>query len=106
MHHLLSSATLAWVNQCIRLPEAPLSQQSISINYHTLFQVSIKVFFSSILEATANVNIPIENGMLSIRPTEMDSVDASLVRKIDPNVLAELKQLQDNLNVIMRSLKL
>ncbi|XP_019548365.2 borealin isoform X1 [Aedes albopictus] len=64
------------------------------------------VITTNILEATANVNIPIENGMLSIRPTEMDSVDASLVRKIDPNVLAELKQLQDNLNVIMRSLKL
>ncbi|XP_021708305.1 borealin isoform X3 [Aedes aegypti] len=64
------------------------------------------VITSNILEATANVNIPIENGMLSIRPTEMDSVDPTLVRKIDPNVLAELKQLQDNLNVIMRSLKL
>lgn len=64
------------------------------------------VITSNILEATANVNIPIENGMLSIRPTEMDSVDPTLVRKIEPNVLAELKQLQDNLNVIMRSLKL
>ncbi|XP_062554717.1 borealin-like isoform X1 [Armigeres subalbatus] len=64
------------------------------------------VITSNILEATANVNIPIANGMLSIRPTEMDSVDPTLVRKIDPNVLSELKQLQDNLNVIMRSLKL
>lgn len=64
------------------------------------------VITANILESTANVNIPVENGMLSIRPTEMGSVDPALVSKIDPHVLNELKQLQENLNVIMRSLKL
>ncbi|XP_055630525.1 borealin-like isoform X2 [Toxorhynchites rutilus septentrionalis] len=64
------------------------------------------VVTANILESTANVNIPIENGMLSIRPTEMNSVDPALVGKIDPHVFAELRQLQENLNVIMRSLKL
>lgn len=64
------------------------------------------VITANILESTANVNIPVENGMLSIRPTEMGSVDPALVSKIDPHVLAELKQLQENLNVIMRTLKL
>lgn len=64
------------------------------------------VITANILESTANVNIPVENGMLSIRPTEMGSVDPALVSKIDPHVLNELKQLQENLNVIMRTLKL
>ncbi|EDS31464.1 conserved hypothetical protein [Culex quinquefasciatus] len=64
------------------------------------------VITANILESTANVNIPVENGMLSIRPTEMGTVDPAMVSKIDPHVLAELKQLQENLNVIMRTLKL
>uniref|UniRef100_A0A1Q3F477 Putative cell division cycle-associated protein 8 n=1 Tax=Culex tarsalis TaxID=7177 RepID=A0A1Q3F477_CULTA len=64
------------------------------------------VITANILESTANVNIPVENGMLSIRPTEMGAVDPAMVSKIDPHVLAELKQLQENLNVIMRTLKL
>ncbi|XP_058833032.1 borealin-like isoform X2 [Topomyia yanbarensis] len=64
------------------------------------------VITANMLESTANVNIPVANGMLAIRPTEMDSVDPAIVGKIDPNVLSELKQLQENLNVIMRTLKL
>ncbi|XP_058464084.1 borealin-like isoform X2 [Malaya genurostris] len=64
------------------------------------------VITAKMLESSANVNIPVENGMLSIRPTELDSVDPVLISKIDPNVLSELKQLQENLNVIMRTLKL
>lgn len=64
------------------------------------------VITSNMLESSANVNIPVSNGMLSVRPNEMDSVDPALIGKIDPHVLAELRQLQENLNVIMRTLKL
>ncbi|XP_050098801.1 borealin-like isoform X2 [Anopheles aquasalis] len=64
------------------------------------------VVTSNMLEATANVNIPVANGMLSIRPTEMDVVDESLVRKIDPNVLMEIKQLQSNLEKILNTFDL
>ncbi|XP_053688450.1 borealin-like isoform X2 [Sabethes cyaneus] len=64
------------------------------------------VITANMLEATANLNIPVQNGMLAIRPTEMDSVDPQIVSRIDPNVLSELKQLQENLNVIMRTLRL
>lgn len=64
------------------------------------------VITANMLEATANVNIPVQDGMLAIRPTEMDSVDPQIVSRIDPNVLSELKQLHENLNVIMRTLKL
>ncbi|XP_055588546.1 borealin-like isoform X2 [Uranotaenia lowii] len=64
------------------------------------------VITANILESTANVNIPVANGMLSIRPTELENVDPNLVSKIDPHVMVELKQLQENLNLIMRTLKL
>ncbi|XP_053669966.1 borealin-like [Anopheles nili] len=64
------------------------------------------VVTANMLESTANVNIPVSNGMLSIRPTEMEVVDESLLRKIDANVLMELKQLQVNLDKIMSSLHL
>ncbi|XP_058067031.1 borealin-like isoform X1 [Anopheles bellator] len=62
------------------------------------------VVTANMLEATANINIPVANGMISIRPTELDVVDVSLVRKIDPNVLLEMKQLQSNLDKILGSL--
>ncbi|XP_065092466.1 borealin-like isoform X2 [Ochlerotatus camptorhynchus] len=88
-------------------PNAPLALiRHARLGEHVYSITGSPVITSNILEATANVNIPIKNGMLAIRPTEMDSVDPTLVRKIDPDVLAELRQLQDNLNVIMRSLKL
>ncbi|XP_049540170.1 borealin-like isoform X2 [Anopheles darlingi] len=64
------------------------------------------VVTSNMLEATANVNIPVANGMLSIRPTEMDVVDETLVRKIDANVLMEIKQLQSNLEKILNTFDL
>uniref|UniRef100_A0A182JRS9 Borealin C-terminal domain-containing protein n=1 Tax=Anopheles christyi TaxID=43041 RepID=A0A182JRS9_9DIPT len=64
------------------------------------------VVTANMLESSANVNIPVSNGMLAIRPTELDVVDESLISKIDPNVLMELKQLQTNLDKIMSSLHL
>uniref|UniRef100_A0A182PI75 Borealin C-terminal domain-containing protein n=1 Tax=Anopheles epiroticus TaxID=199890 RepID=A0A182PI75_9DIPT len=64
------------------------------------------VVTANMLESSANVNIPVANGMLAIRPTELDVIDESLLRKIDPNVLTELKQLQSNLDKIMNSLNL
>uniref|UniRef100_A0A182QZM4 Borealin C-terminal domain-containing protein n=1 Tax=Anopheles farauti TaxID=69004 RepID=A0A182QZM4_9DIPT len=64
------------------------------------------VVTANMLEASANVNIPVTNGMLAIRPTELEEVDESLLRKIDPSVLLELKQLQANLDKIMSTLHL
>uniref|UniRef100_A0A1Q3EVK8 Putative cell division cycle-associated protein 8 n=1 Tax=Culex tarsalis TaxID=7177 RepID=A0A1Q3EVK8_CULTA len=59
------------------------------------------VITAAMVEETANVNIPVANGMLSIRPTEMDSIDAGLLQRIDPGTLEHLKKLQMNLNKIM-----
>lgn len=49
----------------------------------------------------ANVNIPIGNGFLSLRPTQVDFISPSYVRKIDPTTISDLKQLQENLNRLM-----
>jgi Borealin len=63
------------------------------------------VVTSSITEETANVNIPILNGVLSIRPTEMQSVDAQFVSRLDNNTISQLQQLKDNLDMILRAKK-
>lgn len=60
------------------------------------------VITAAMVEETANVNIPVANGMLSIRPTEMDSIDTGLLQRIDPGTLEHLKKLQMNLNKIMQ----
>uniref|UniRef100_U5ENB0 Putative cell division cycle-associated protein 8 n=1 Tax=Corethrella appendiculata TaxID=1370023 RepID=U5ENB0_9DIPT len=83
-------------------------QTSLAILRHahsgeSVFSISgSPVITSAVVEETANVNIPVSNGILSIRPTEMRSVDPNVVKKIDPIVLNELKQLQTNLNMIVR----
>lgn len=60
------------------------------------------VITSAMIEETANVNIPVANGMLSIRPTELDCVDTGMLQKIDSETLEHLKKLQMNLNMIMQ----
>lgn len=55
------------------------------------------------MEHTANVNIPVADGILSIRPQSMDptSFDQSLVQKIDQNTFNHLRTLKANLDIIM-----
>lgn len=54
-------------------------------------------------ESTANVNIPVRDGILSIRPEYMDpsSIDPSIMHKIDPQTFKHLRTLKANLDVIM-----
>lgn len=47
------------------------------------------------------MNIPVPNGVLSIRPTEMNSIDTSILNKFDDVTIEQLKKLQQNLNMIM-----
>lgn len=54
------------------------------------------------MDHTANVNIPINNGVLSLRPQHMSSIDHEMIGKIDAATLNNLKMLQSNLNLIMR----
>uniref|UniRef100_A0A182SLL3 Borealin C-terminal domain-containing protein n=1 Tax=Anopheles maculatus TaxID=74869 RepID=A0A182SLL3_9DIPT len=51
---------------------------------------------------TANVNIPVPDGVLSLQPTDMEDVDTQFLPKIDYATLEHLKTLQSNLNKIMQ----
>jgi Borealin len=53
-------------------------------------------------ENTANVNIPMEDDILSIRPIEMANVDPSMLERLKPETFEHLKRLKRNLDVIMR----
>uniref|UniRef100_A0A182SFD3 Borealin C-terminal domain-containing protein n=1 Tax=Anopheles maculatus TaxID=74869 RepID=A0A182SFD3_9DIPT len=88
-------------------PYAALAMMRHAKQGESVFSITgSPVVTANMLESSANVNIPVSNGMLAIRPTELDVVDESLLRKIDPNVLVELKQLQLNLDKIMGALNL
>jgi borealin len=59
---------------------------------------------TSIVEQTANINIPMPNGVMSIRPEPIDPssvLDNSVIQKIDPTVLSHLRTLSANLNILM-----
>ncbi|XP_035903644.1 borealin-like [Anopheles stephensi] len=51
---------------------------------------------------TANVNIPVPDGVLSLQPTDLEDVDKQYLPKIDYATLEHLKKLQSNLNKIMQ----
>ncbi|XP_052889651.1 borealin-like isoform X2 [Anopheles moucheti] len=88
-------------------PYAALAMMRHAKQGESVFSITgSPVVTANMLESSANVNIPVLNGMLAIRPTELDVVDESLLRKIDPNVLLELKQLQSNLDKIMSTLNI
>lgn len=51
------------------------------------------------LDSVANINIPIKNGIISLRPTaEMRHINPSSMPKIDSDTLKHLKTLQKNLH--------
>lgn len=56
-----------------------------------------------IVEYTANINIPVADGIISIRPELMDSsvLDNSLIKKIDPKEIQHLRTLKSNLDILM-----
>jgi Cell division cycle-associated protein 8 len=60
------------------------------------------VVTSRIAENTANVNIPMEDDILSIRPIEMATVDPSMLERLKPETFEHLKRLKRNLDAIMR----
>lgn len=70
----------------------------------TVYSISgSPVITSSGIEDTANVNIPVTNGILSIRPTEMGSIDPKILTRIDSTTIDHLKQLQSNLDKLMKA---
>lgn len=65
-------------------------------------QSAFLFFISSIIGNRANLNIPIADGIISIQPMN-GVVDSSLVSQIDKKTLEQLRQLQDNLDIIMQA---
>ncbi|XP_032595504.1 borealin isoform X2 [Drosophila grimshawi] len=54
----------------------------------------------------ANCNIPIRNGVLSLRPKKLDEVKSDLVEHLDSDTLSQIKTLHENLQMIMNSAKM
>lgn len=52
-------------------------------------------------EQCANVNIPIRDGVLSLRPKKLSNLDPEIVHKIDQDTITQIKLLQSNLELIM-----
>ncbi|XP_055857319.1 borealin-like [Episyrphus balteatus] len=52
-------------------------------------------------EQFANVNIPIRDGVLSLRPKKLSNLDPEIVHKIDQDTISQIKLLQSNLELIM-----
>lgn len=74
------------------------SQYTRNNNYYELyFCLSQNRFVND----NANINIPIENGVFSIQPSMITSVDSHLISRIDSTTMDQLRQLQTNLNIIM-----
>ncbi|XP_030377623.1 borealin-like [Scaptodrosophila lebanonensis] len=51
----------------------------------------------------ANVNIPIRNGVLSMRPKKLAEVETDLLESLDTDTLHQIKTLHDNLALIMNT---
>lgn len=58
---------------------------------------------ANVCESTANVNIPVADGILSIRPQTIDPshIDPQWLGKIDSNTMNHLRTLKQNLDIIM-----
>lgn len=52
-------------------------------------------------EKIANVNIPLRNGVISLRPKKLDNVQQHILEAIDPDTLDQLKTLHANLDKIV-----
>lgn len=50
----------------------------------------------------ANINIPVANGVFTIQPSNNGVVDANIISQLNIETLNELRQLQDNLDLIMQ----
>ncbi|XP_031619827.1 borealin isoform X2 [Contarinia nasturtii] len=60
------------------------------------------VVATSVLGNNANLNIPLADGVICIQPAMGGMVDRDLVSRIDKQTLDDLRQLQDNIDMIMQ----
>lgn len=85
-------------------PNTPMALLRHARTGESVFSVTGSPVITSIAgEKMANVNIPIGDSVLSIRPTEMGNIDPSYISRIDNNTINHLKVLQQNINRIMET---
>lgn len=73
------------------------------MNYDSVyFNICIPLFFSP-SDTTATVNIPIKDGVISLRPTRLDAVHPDFIESIDAETWSQIKELQSNLNKLVKS---
>ncbi|XP_063708280.1 borealin-like [Culicoides brevitarsis] len=85
-------------------PNTPMAVLRHARTGESVFSVTGSPVITSVSgERMANVNIPIGDAILSIRPTEMGNIDPSYVSRIDKNTIQHLKVLQQNINRIMET---
>lgn len=53
----------------------------------------------------ANINIPVPNGIISVLPSAMLSVEPNFMAQLDIETLQQLRMLQSNLNLMMSQVK-
>jgi len=83
-----------------------LTSKYVAIIFSFKCLILNSIYFSySVIERTANVNIPVANGILSVRPENIDPshLNASLMRKIDGDTIMHLHTLKNNLDVLMKA---
>lgn len=87
-------------------PKFSIEEPIAMLRYANVGETVVSVTGSPVVGASqgldyrATVNIPIKNGIISLRPTELKSFDEQLVGKIDSDTLTHLKLLQQNLNYL------
>lgn len=60
-------------------------------------------FFPRMPDKFANVNIPIRNGVLSLRPKKLAEVQADLIENLDSDTLNQIRTLHENLQMIVNT---
>ncbi|CAD7088332.1 unnamed protein product [Hermetia illucens] len=85
-------------------PNTPLSM----LRYPRIGETVISLTGSPIVaqcpsDTTATVNIPIKDGVISLRPTRLDAVHPDFIESIDAETWSQIKELQSNLNKLVKS---
>ncbi|XP_034474602.1 borealin isoform X2 [Drosophila innubila] len=87
-------------------PSSPGTPPLCFLRFPKPGEVALSKFGSPIVAQSmqdkfANVNIPIRNGVLSLRPKRMGEVQPDLLQNLDPDTLNQIKQLNENLQLIV-----
>lgn len=85
-------------------PNTPMALLRHARTGESVFSITGSPVITSVSgDQMANVNIPVGDSILSIRPTEMGNIDPSYISRIDKDTINHLKVLQQNINRIMET---